>query len=154
METTLNISQYLSESEIKEICIDEVRNQIKSFFSNEENAQRLLSNLSYHIVFNEIDKVIPESRELVINKTRQIINNIQSYSVFRDDTYGGRKSIGQSIMEEAIRNNKDMINEKVKETILNKDYSEEIWSKFQELGETFAENIYEITRLGKQLNKQ
>ena len=47
-----------------------------------------------------------------------------------------------------------MINEKVKETILNKDYSEEIWSKFQELGETFAENIYEITRLGKQLNKQ
>lgn len=153
MKTEIDIQNYLSESEIKEICQDEIRSQIKSFFNNEENAQRLLSNLSYHIVFNEIDKLIPDSREMVINKTRQVLTDIKSYTVFRDDTYGGRKSLAYQIMEEAVRNNRDLINEKVKETIINKEYSDEIWSKFEELAESFTSNIYEIVRLGRKESK-
>jgi len=42
-----------------------------------------------------------------------------------------------------------MINQKVKDTITNHDYSDEIWRKFEELGETFISNIYSIVELGK-----
>lgn len=149
-ELKIDVADYLSHNEIKEICIEQVKHEVAKFFSNEENAQRLLSNLSYYIVFNEIDKVIPNSKDLVISKTEEILNNIQSYSVFRDSSYGSKKSLAYELMENAIKNNAQLINEKVKETITNKDYSKEIWDKFEELAESFISNIYEITRLGKQ----
>ncbi len=151
METTLKIdvSDYLSEDDIKELCRDQVRYEIGKFFRNEENAQRLLSNLSYQIVFDEIDKVIPNSREIVISKTTQVLNDIQNFSVFRDASYGSKPSLAYQIMEETVRDNKHLINEKVKETILNKDYSNEIWDKYEELAETFMSNIYELVKLGR-----
>jgi len=149
MELKIDITEYLSEEEIKELCKEQVKCEISKFFKNEENAQRLLSNLSYKLVYNEIDKVIPNSKELVVSKTMSILGNIQSYLVFRDGSYGSSKSLAYQILEESVRNNRDLINEKVKETITNKDYSEEIWNKFQELGESFVSNIYEIVNLGR-----
>lgn len=52
-------------------------------------------------------------------------------------------------MENSVRDNKDLINEKVKETITNSDYNKEIWDKFEELGENFMDNIYTIVELGR-----
>lgn len=145
----INIENYLSESEIKEIVIYELREQIKKHFDDENNAQRLLSNLSYQIVFDEIDKHVPGCRELITKKTEEIIHEIGIYHVFRDKSYGSEASLAHEIMEDVIRKNKDLINEKVKETIISKDYSDEIWRKFEELGETFIDNIYEIVRMGR-----
>jgi hypothetical protein len=148
----INVENYLNHNEIKEIVQDELRNQVRQFFKNEQEAQRLLSNLSYQIVFNEIDKVVPNSHQLVVDKTMEVLNDIKSFSVFRDGSYGS-KSAAYVIMETAVRNNVDLINEKVKETIINKDYSEKIWETFENLADTFITNIYEITRLGREKSK-
>ena len=145
----IKIEDYLSKEEIKEIVESELREQIKNHFQNETNSQRLLSNLSYHIIFNEIDKTIPNSQELIVSKTKSILNNIQSYSVFRDSTYGSQKSLAYKIMEDAVKNNTDLIHQKVKETIINKDYSKEIWNRFEQLGENFMDMIYKIAEIGK-----
>lgn len=148
----IKIENYLSESEIKQIVIDEVRLSIREHFVNETNAKRLLSNLSYEIVYDEVDKIVPNSRQLVYDTVVSVIKDIKNYSVFRDAAYGGKKSLAYEIMEQAVRDNKDMINAKVKETIINKDYSKEIWEKFEELAETFISNICAITELGKRKN--
>lgn len=149
----IQIEKYLSEDEIKQIVTEQLRSEVSAFFKSESNAQRLLSNLSYEIVFAEIDKHIPNSQQLVIDKTMQVLSNIQSYSVFRDASYGGSKSMAYNIMENAVKNNVDLINEKVKETILNKDYSEKIWDTFEQLAGNFISNIYEITRLGREFKQ-
>lgn len=148
MKTEINVEDYLSQDEIKQIVIDQVKSEVRELFKTEENAKRILSNLSYELVFNEIDKVIPNSRQLIIEKTTSILNNIQSYSVFRNRDYG-KASLAYELMEQAVRENKDLLNHKVKETITDKDYSQEIWSKFEELGETFMSNIYAISELGR-----
>lgn len=152
METTikLNIEDYLTHEEIKDIMKDQVRNEVRNFFKDEKNAQRLLSNLSYQIVFDEVDKIIPNSRETIVNTTLKLVNDVKSYTVFRDRSYGSSPSLAYTYMEEAVKLNKDLINEKVKETIINKDYSEEIWNQFEKLSNTFVENIYAITDLGRQ----
>ena len=152
-QLTIDVSDYLNESEIKELVKEQLRYEVSKFFKDESNAQRLLSNLSYQIVFDEVDKIIPNSRELVISKTNEVLNDIKSFSVFRDGSYGGSKSLAYQILEESVRNNRSLINDKVKEVITNRDYSKEIWDKFEELGETFISNIYEITRLGKENSK-
>lgn len=95
METNLkiNIHDYLSDNEIKRIVEDELRERIREMFRNESESQRLLSNLSYHIVYDEIDKVIPNSRNLVQEKTMTILKDIKNYQVFRDRSYGSKASL-------------------------------------------------------------
>jgi len=150
METTINITDYLSQEEIKSIVADQLRESIKAMFKSESDAQRLLSNLSYQIVFDEIDKVIPNSRELVIEKTTSILKDIKSYQVFRDASYGGKTSLAYDILTNTVRNNVALIDQKVKEKITNHDYSDEIWSRYENLAESFISNIYEIVRLGRE----
>ena len=149
MELKINLADYLSQDEIKEAVREQIKCEVSNLFRNEENAKRLLSNLSYEIVFNEIDKVIPNSRNLVIQKTESILNDIKSYQVFRDASYGGKKSIAYELMENSVKNNVELLNEKVKETIINKDYSKEIWDKFENLADSFMSNIYTIVELGR-----
>ena len=74
---SIDITEYLSKEQIKEACKEQLKYEISKFFNgSEENKQRLLSNLSYQIVFDEIDKQIPNSRQIVIDKTKQILNLI------------------------------------------------------------------------------
>ena len=145
----IDITEYLSSEEIKEACIEQLKCEVSKHFRTEENAKRLLANLSYQIVFDEVDKTIENSRGIIESKTKAIIDDFSNYNVFRDSSYGTPKSLAYQIMENAVSENKDLINEKVKDTITNKDYSKEIWTKFEQLGETFISNIYEIVSLGR-----
>lgn len=152
METTvkINVADYVTENEIKEIVQDEIRQTVRNFFADEKNAQRLLSNLSYQIVFDEVDKIVPDCRNIIKEKTLEIINkDSYSYNVFRQKSYGSPNSLAYDYIEQTVKECKDMINQKVKDTITNHDYSDEIWRKFEELGETFISNIYSIVDLGK-----
>ena len=154
MKTEIEIENYLSHDEVKEIVQDELRNQIRQMFKNETEARRLLSNLSYQIVFDEVDKVVANSQDVVIKKTTDLVNDVKSYTVFRYSYLGGSpENNGARILEQAIIDNKQLINEKVKETIINKDYSEKIWDSFELLADTFISNIYEIARLGREKTK-
>lgn len=145
----IEISNYLSHDEIKEIVEDELRAQIRNHFSNEENARRLLSNLSYQIIFDEVDKTVTESKSVIADKTRQLLNNMTAYNVFRDDSYGGRKSLATQLMEQSVKDNAELLRDKVRETIVNKDMSEEVWTIFEKMGDEFASNIYQLVELAR-----
>lgn len=152
METTLNvdITDYLSQGEIKDIIKEELRDKVRSILGNEENTVRILSNLSYQLVFDEVDKVVPNSRQVIHDKICKIIQNKDfSYLVFRDADNWSKASLASTYILNAVQENKDLINNKVKDTITNHNYSDEIWQKFEELGENFTANIYEITNLGR-----
>lgn len=151
METTINVLDYLSESEISEIAKDEVRNVIRGYLGNEENTKRVLSNIAYEIVFDEVDRHIGEdSRKKIAELTeKQITKDSFGYMVFRDKSYGSPASLAYQIMEQAVKDNKAIIQDKVKEAIIEKDYQEDVWSKFEELAENFTSNIYEIVELAK-----
>lgn len=146
----IKIENYLDHAEIKEIVADELRNQIRGHFTNEENAKRLLSNLAYHIVKEEINKIVPNYEQELLDKVVTIINDKNlGYQVFDFDTYGsGRsKSLGAQIVEETVRENKQLIKDKVIEGIQNRDYSDEAMIKLENLSDSFASNIYDFVEL-------
>jgi len=146
----INITDYLSHEEIKEIAEDEIRVQIREHFKNEENAKRLLSNLSYQIVTDEVDKIVPNHKEELIAKVVELIGKKDlSYHLFDFDTYGGGKarSLGAKIIEETVRENKELIKDKVVETIQNRDYNDDAWNKFENLAEDFTSNIYDFVEM-------
>lgn len=105
----INITDYLNHREIKEIAQDEVRVQIREHFKNEENAKRLLSNLAYHIVREEVNKIVPDYEQELIDKVASLIRDKKSvdFTLFDFDTYGsGRsKSLGAKIVEQTVQEN-------------------------------------------------
>jgi len=148
----IKITDYLQQHEIKEIVSDELRVQIREHFQNEENAKRLLSNLAYHIIKEEVNKIVPNYEQELVEKVVSLIRDKDlGGQVFDFDRYGsGRsKSLGAIIVENTVRENQQLIKDKVIDTIQNADYSDEALIKFESLAETFTSNIYEFVELMK-----
>jgi hypothetical protein len=146
------ITDYLSQEEIKEIAQDEVRVQIREHFKNEENAKRLLSNLAYQIVQEEVNKIVPNYEQELVKKVASLISEKDlTFHVYNFDTYGGGKarSLGAKIIEQTVQENKELIRSKVVDAIQEKDYSEEALLKLEALSDNFASNIYDFVEMMK-----
>lgn len=147
----INITDYLNHEEIEEIAQDEVRVQIREHFKNEENAKRLLSNLAYHIVSEEVNKIVPDYEQELVNKVASLIKDKKSvdFCLFDFDRYGsGRsKSLGAKIVEQTVEENRQLIKDRVIESIQNKDYSEEAFLRLENLSENFTSNIYDFVEM-------
>lgn len=146
----IKIEDYLDQEEIKGIVVDELRNQVRLHFKNEENARRLLSNLAYQMVTDEVDKIVPNYQEELITKVAKLINEKDlGYHLFNFDTYGNgaARSLGAKIIEETVRENRQLIKDRVIEGIQNRDYSEEAMIKLENLSDDFASNIYDFVEL-------
>lgn len=146
----IKITDYLQQHEIKEIVSDELRVQIREHFRNEENARRLLSNLAYQLVSEEVEKIVPNYEKELIEKVVSLLNDKKavSYRLFDFDyNTGNAKSLGAKIVENTVRENQQLIKDKVINTIQNADYSEEALIKFESLAEEFTSNIYTFVEL-------
>lgn len=146
----IKITDYLQQHEIKEIVSDELRIQIREHFRNEENARRLLSNLAYHMVTEEVNKIVPDYEKDLVEKVVSLLQDKQSlnYRLFDFDyNTGNAKSLGAKIVENTVRENQQLIKDKVINTIQNADYSEEALIKFESLAEEFTSNIYEFVEM-------
>jgi hypothetical protein len=154
----INITDHLSQDEIKEIVQDEIRLQIRNHFKTEENANRLLSNLAYHMVQEEIDKIVPNHKELLIHKVAEVLENVDSVRfclLNYDYSSGAPKSLAAKIIEQTVKENTDLIKSKVIEAIETRDYSEDTWNKFETLCESFTSNLYDFMDLvrNKKINQ-
>ena len=146
----IKITDYLQQHEIKEIVSDELRVQIREHFRNEENAKRLLSNLAYHMVTEEVNKIVPNYEKELVEKVVSLLNDKKtvSYRLFDFDyNTGNAKSLGAKVVEQTVRENQQLIKDRVIETLQNRDYHEDAWNKFENLAEEFTSNIYEFVEM-------
>ena len=138
----INIMDYLSNEEIKEICKDELRCNIRKIFSNEKETTRIITNLSYYELWKEIEKEVPNCKELIKEKTIEQLNNISSYDVLRrKDIYESKNSVAQDILEECVIKNSDIIEKKVK-CILNALSKTDIKYDIKGIIEEYIENLF------------
>lgn len=95
----INIEDYLSDDEIKQIVKEEFRNKVQ------ENLRRngvttWIANLGYQNVLEIINTEIPEYESLVKEKTKEAIEGLTSYSVFRKKgLIDDEDSLGQKYLE-------------------------------------------------------
>ena len=151
----IKIERYLNDSEIKEIVQDELRIQVRKLFSGtEENTQRLLSNLAYAIVRDEVDKIVPNYEKELVNKVAELVRSKDlSFHVFNYH-YSTKAplSFGAKIVEQTVKENQQLIKDKVVQAIQEKDYSEEALIKLENLSEEFTSNIYNFVELMRSKN--
>ena len=156
MEIRINVSDYLSGEEIKDIVINETRNAVRSnigeMFIGEENINRILINTAYTSIEMEIEKIIPNYKEIIASEVKDIINkNDLIHQIFAHDYFDNTDTLGLKYIKEAINENKKVIEDKVKSAIENYDPKELIQEcfgkKVTELAESFgnvADLLYNI----------
>lgn len=141
MEIKINIEDYLNHDEIKNIIKHEIR------YIVERDAERLLTNSAYYVVFKAVDEALDNNaKELIKQKAIEVINNLSEFSVFRKrDTWERENSIAYDILQEAVKENSNLIKQKIREIIENRDYEEDIKNAIDYY---FAEGLMEIIKRG------
>ena len=116
MQIEINIEDYITEEEKKEMVLNAYRNAIyeKMGYMKEDE---FLANVGYGVIFKAVDEMLGEdSRKIIEEKVKELIGNFSSFEVFRSSDYG-KPSKGYLMIEEAVESNRELINKRVKSLI-------------------------------------
>ena len=152
-----DIDNYLSEEEKKEIAIDVFRSRISNeMFKTREGSvqsdseiQRIVGNITMHIVMEEVQKHIPDYKTLVSDGVKRGLEKADfNYYIFKKkDEWESKEGLGTTYMNEVIAKQKDAFQSKIKDAIMRYDCSDDISKEISnEFGE-MADTIYKLSEL-------
>lgn len=113
MEMKITIEEYLDREDITEMIRYRLDETIR------KDAERILSNTAYSVVFEAVDKALDnKAKDIIKEKTLDIINNLSDFCLFRRaDDWGGKASVGQEIVDKALVDNTATIYKRVESII-------------------------------------
>ena len=131
MEILINVEDYLSTEELKNVCEEELRNAIRKRYSGAA-LDGLIYNISSVGIEKTIDEVIPKYKEEIVKGIQHAIDsNYISHHVFRPkDMYETEDSLGWKYQCDAIKQRKQDIYNKINETIDNMDFKDFVMKQF------------------------
>lgn len=140
MKIEINIEDYLSEEEIKEICKDHVKSILKFQIKDPE---RILSNMAYYSAFAICDSILtPEMMEIVRNKTVKVIKDPTSYNIFRKkNAWENEDSPAYLEVKRSIEEHKHLISPLIKRTIEERNYLQDLEDDSCYIGDFIVEAI-------------
>jgi len=152
MKAEIEINDYLSEKEKKDIAIEVFKDGIEqTLFKGytgvvaSAECERIIGNIAYDTIYPMIDKYIPNFEEMIKNKVLDFISrdDIWHSVLRRKDVWEQTESPAVSIIDKCVKDNKTLIESKVLEAINNlsidKQISEMVRETFDELADRFKE---------------
>lgn len=139
-ELMINIYEYLTDDQIKVICQEEVRHQIRKQFADNTEAtiKRLIGNIAYQVVFEEISANIgADAWDMLKDTVDRIIQDEDAikYVLFqRKDDFTYRNSPAVDMLDEITADSRWLMEEKVQEAIEKFDFRD------------VQDEIYEVAR--------
>lgn len=113
----INIKEYLSADEIKDIVQDEVRKHVRSCIGevslSADKGRVLIGQLAKQLAKDGIQEIIPNFKEMINEHIQSSIKDISLSEMFMQSM--GWRSTGNKILNEVLSANKPLIDAKVKE---------------------------------------
>lgn len=150
----INIEDYLTIDEIKDVIRDEFAASVAKTLSKETDLTRIIGNIAHEIVFDEVKKYIPEFEELLVENVGKLIEekNFEWYMFRSKDVWGIEEGPGLTIIKEILNSNKEAIKKRIEDDINNFDIkaliSDYLGKKMEEVAEEFSkisDFLYEIS---------
>lgn len=164
MKAEIEIDNYLTEEEKKEIAIDVFRERISkdlfkghmSSLERDSEIQRIIGNISHDIVIEEMNRRISNYEEMLKAKVEETLNKSDlSYYIFkRKDAWDKEESLGTTYLQEEIRANKDVIKSKIREAIANYDPENDIANAISNEFDNMATSLYQLVDLFQNKSKK
>ena len=153
----INIDNYLSEEEKKELAIQVFKAQVKQeLFKSDDGTiqsdseiQRVIGNITHHIVMAEVQKYIPDFEEQIKSKVRKALTEKDiSYEIFKvKNVWDSEESLAITYLNETVRSCKEIFQNRIKETIENYDLSKAITEEVCTVFDEMAGNFYKLSEL-------
>lgn len=140
----INIEDYLTIDEIKDVIRDEFAASVAKTLSKETDLTRIIGNIAHEIVFNEVKKYIPEFKELLVKNVKKLIEeqNFQWYMFRGKDVWDKEEGPGLTIIKETLNSNKGAIKKRIEDEINNFDIkaliSDYLGKKMEEVADEFS----------------
>lgn len=140
MEIKINIDDYLSHEEKKQLCIDYVKEVLRG---DERHRERVLSNMAYNAAYAIIDDSLTQKDfENIKERTIKAIKNFNGFGIFRKkDAWGSEDSVAYLEVKRAVEEHKHLIKPLVKKAILEKNYSDELPDAAGYIGDCIVDAI-------------
>lgn len=121
MEININIDDYISEEQKAEIAEEMFRSALAQKIRDSKDVDRILSNISYYAVFQEIDVAVEGGGETLRDQIRdrayEHLNKGGNYGIFRSKDHWSDASAATKIVEGFVQEKKDLIEERVHQAI-------------------------------------
>lgn len=121
MEMTISVEDYLGTATTREIVEEELRHALRNRLNKPGEFDRILSNISYYAVFQEIDAAVEGGGESLRNQIRdrayEHLNKGGNYGIFRSKDRWSEASTATKIVEEFVHEKRDLIEERVHQAI-------------------------------------
>lgn len=159
----INIKDYLTIDEIKDIIRDEFAASVARALSKETDLTRIIGNIAHEIVFDEVGKYIPNYKELLAKNIKQIIEQKDyRWEIFRcKDVWDREEGPGLTIIKETLNANKDAMRKRIEEVINNfdiealcKDYLDKRMDEVAAEFGRISDFLYEISSRRKENNNR
>ena len=113
----IKIKDYLSEEEIKNIVIQEIKQHVKSIVGNvsvsSDKSRVLIGNLAKNLAKDGVQELIPNFKELINEQIESEIKKVTLSSFFVSSI--GWSSTGNKILNSVLSDNKALLDAKIKE---------------------------------------
>ena len=162
-EININIEDYLTEEEKKELVIDVFRNHVRKELFKERDGTiqsdsevtRVIGNIAHDIVMDEVQKYIPDCKEMIRQKTVEALSKDSfSYYVFkRKDAWDKDEGLAVTYMNQAISECKSVFQERIKKTIADYDLTNDISREISEQFGQMADTVYKLSELFQNKSK-
>ena len=164
MKLEVNIDNYLSEQEKKDIVIEAFKEVVKNeildgnganTIQSDTEIQRVIGNISHHVVMREVQQYIPDFEKLIKDKVNKAISSDSlNYQIFKTkDVWDSKESLAVTYINEEVRNCKEILKQRVRSEISNYDLSNIIRDEVSSVFEEMAGNLYKLSELFQSNNK-
>ena len=113
----IKIKDYLSEEEIKNIVIQEIKRHVKSIVGDvsvsSDKSRVLIGNLARNLAKDGVQELIPNFKELINEQIESEIKKVTLSSFFVSSF--GWSSTGNKILNSVLSDNKALLDAKIKE---------------------------------------
>ena len=113
----IKIKDYLSEEEIKNIVIQEIKLHVKSIVGNvsvsSDKSRVLIGNLAKNLAKDGVQELIPNFKELINEQIESEIKKVTLSSFFVSSF--GWSNTGNKILNSVLSDNKALLDAKIKE---------------------------------------
>lgn len=115
----IEINEYLDQETMRQLAEDSFRDAVKRVLSRESEIERLLSNISYGIVQQAVNEVVPRYKDILVENVRKQLDDFHpAFYIFRvKDVWEKENGAGTDIVNAEVRAEKDKIVQKVKDAI-------------------------------------
>jgi len=111
---SINICDYVNDEDVKEAVLEGLKDYAKS------NAERVISNIGYHLATDIVNEKLGEQAEVdIAKKTQEVIEGLSSYTLFDGGGYGRPPSDARKVLDQCVRENKDELRKSVKSLMHN-----------------------------------